>query len=99
VTVELECVQRAKRVRELLHRGAVDVFDAPAFSADGVMVVVRRLAEHERRLAVGIGPFRNLSFCAQSFKRAINRRERDARAGAFEPLMDFRSRKKARLAL
>ena len=42
----------AQRFGELFDRGAVDVFDASANLADRVMVMMFRLAEHVRRLAV-----------------------------------------------
>ena len=77
VTVEFESVQRAQRFGELLDRGAIDVFDAAALAADRVMVVVRRLAEHVRRLALGVGALGDLALRAQMVERAIDGRERD----------------------
>ena len=44
VAVELESVRCAQRFGKLLDRSAVNVFDATAFAANGVMVMVRRFA-------------------------------------------------------
>lgn len=85
-------MRSAQRLRELLDSGAVDVFDATAFAANGVMVMVDGLAEHERRFAVGIRAFGNLTFCAQPVERAIDGRKRYAGFGALEPRKDLRRR-------
>ncbi len=74
MTVKLKSVERAERFGELLHCGAIDVFDAPAFRADCVVMVMRRLAKHERRLALSIGSLGHLALRPQTVERAIDGR-------------------------
>ena len=66
-------MRRAQRLRKLLDCGAIDVLDATAVAADGVMVMVRRLAQHERRLAVGIGALGYLALCTKAVEGAVDR--------------------------
>lgn len=82
--IELKSMRRAKRLGKLLDCRAVDVFNASALAADGMMMMVRRLTQHEGRLAVGICALRHLALCTQSVERAINRRKRDVAAGALQ---------------
>jgi hypothetical protein len=60
VSIKLESVARPQRLRELLHCGTVDVFDASARAADRMVMMTARFAEHIRRLAIGIGARRDV---------------------------------------
>ena len=64
-----------------------------------MVMVMRRLAEHERRLALRVGARRDLAFRLQMVERAIDGRQRDARAAALELLVNLGGGKKARFAL
>ena len=77
VAVECETARREHGVGELLHRGAIDVFDASALSADRVMVMVLRLAVNVRRFARIVDASRDVAARLEMLERAINRRERD----------------------
>ncbi len=72
VAVKLESVERAQRFSKLLHRGAINIIDASALRTDRMVMVMRRLAEHERRLTLRVGSLGYLAFRAQTVERAIN---------------------------
>ncbi len=73
VTIKLKSVERAQRFGELLHRGAINVFDATALGADRVVMVMCRLAKHERRLTLSVGSLGYIAFRPQTVERAIDR--------------------------
>lgn len=78
-----------QRSRELLHRGAVDVFNASAVFADRVMMMSLGSAEHVRGFALCVGPRGDVTSSAKPVERSIDGGERNALARPFERAMNL----------
>ena len=77
--VELKPMERAQSIDETIECAASNVFDAPARTADGV-VVMAAIAEHKGCLAAVVQPQGGLTFRGEPLERPINGRARNGGA-------------------
>lgn len=93
--VDIEAVTGAQRCCESIRYAAVHVFDASATTANRMVMVLRRGAEHIRRLAVALRTRGQIAFGLQVVQGTINRRERDAQTEALRAVVNLRGGQKA----
>ena len=77
--VELKPMERAQSIDEGTECAASNVFDAPARTANGV-VVMAAIAEHKGRLAAIVQPQGGFAFRGEPLERPVNGRTRNGGA-------------------